>query len=107
MERIGKWLDQVYLGIDRRLKGWLSLLVRTGLAFDQDEGPVVSRSINAPSVRTPDELFTASGKSMSHPGWGADPLTPGQSIGPVAGGSRVRIIANPCRVLVVGLLVSI
>ena len=45
MERIGKWLDQVYLGIDRRLKGWLSLLVRTGLAFDQDEGPVVSRSI--------------------------------------------------------------
>ena len=45
MERIGKWLDQVYLGIDRRLKGWPTLLVRTGLAFDQDEGAVVSRSI--------------------------------------------------------------
>ena len=45
MERIGKWLDQVYLGIDQRLKGWPTLLVRTGLAFDQDEGAVVSRSI--------------------------------------------------------------
>jgi uncharacterized BrkB/YihY/UPF0761 family membrane protein len=45
MERIGKWLDQLYLGIDRRLKGWPTLLVRTGLAFDQDEGAVVSRSI--------------------------------------------------------------
>jgi membrane protein len=45
MERIGKWIDQVYLGIDQRLKGWPTLLVRTGLAFDQDEGPVVSRSI--------------------------------------------------------------
>ena len=45
MERVGKWLDQVYLGIDQRLKGWPTLLVRTGLAFDQDEGAVVSRSI--------------------------------------------------------------
>jgi membrane protein len=45
MERITKWLDQLYLGIDRRLKGWLTVLVRTALAFDQDEGAVVSRSI--------------------------------------------------------------
>ena len=45
MERIVQWLDQVYLGIDRRLKGWPTLLVRTGLAFDQDDGAVVSRSI--------------------------------------------------------------
>jgi membrane protein len=45
MERIVQRLDRVYLGIDRRLRGWPTLLVRTGLAFDQDEGPVVSRSI--------------------------------------------------------------
>jgi membrane protein len=45
MDRIGKWLDQLYFGLDRRLKGWPTLLVRTGLAFDQDEGAVVSRSI--------------------------------------------------------------
>ena len=45
MDRIGKWLDQVYLGIDQRLKGWPTLIVRTALAFDQDEGAVVSRSI--------------------------------------------------------------
>jgi membrane protein len=45
MERIGKRLDHIYLGIDRRLKGWPTLLIRTGLAFDQDEGAVVSRSI--------------------------------------------------------------
>ncbi len=45
MDRIGEWLDQLYLGIDRHLKGWPTLLVRTGLAFDQDEGAVVSRSI--------------------------------------------------------------
>jgi membrane protein len=45
MDWIGKWLDQLYSGIDQRLKGWPTLLVRTGLAFDQDEGAVVSRSI--------------------------------------------------------------
>jgi membrane protein len=45
MERIVGQLEQWYLGVDRRLKGWPTLLIRTGLAFDQDEGPVVSRSI--------------------------------------------------------------
>ena len=45
MDRIGKWLDQLYFSLDRRLKGWPTLLIRTGLAFDQDEGAVVSRSI--------------------------------------------------------------
>jgi len=35
----------LYLGIDHRLKGWPTLLVRTGLAFGQDDGAVVSRSI--------------------------------------------------------------
>jgi len=45
MERIVQWLEHLYLGIKRRLKGWPTLLVRTGLAFDQDDGPVVSRSI--------------------------------------------------------------
>ena len=42
---MGRWLDRLYLGIDRRLKGWPTLLVRTGLAFAQDEGAIVSRSI--------------------------------------------------------------
>ena len=45
MDRIGRWLDRLYFGIDRRLKGWPTLLVRTGLAFTQDEGAIVSRSI--------------------------------------------------------------
>jgi membrane protein len=45
MERIVAQLEQWYLGVDRRLKGWPTLLIRTGLAFDQDEGPVVSRSM--------------------------------------------------------------
>lgn len=40
-----KWLDRLYLGLDRRLKGWPTLLVRTVLAFGQDDGAVVSRSI--------------------------------------------------------------
>ncbi|MFN2217091.1 MAG: YihY/virulence factor BrkB family protein [Anaerolineae bacterium] len=45
MERIVQQLEGWYLGIDRRLKGWPTLFVRTGLAFDQDDGAVVSRSI--------------------------------------------------------------
>lgn len=45
MERIVQQLEGWYLGIDRRLKGWPTLLVRTGLAFDQDDGAVVSRSV--------------------------------------------------------------
>jgi membrane protein len=45
MERMAKWLDQVYLIIDRRMKGWPTLFLRTTLAFDQDNGAVMSRSI--------------------------------------------------------------
>ncbi len=45
MRRFGKKLEQWYLGVDRRLRGWPTLLVRTGLAFAQDDGPAVSRSI--------------------------------------------------------------
>jgi membrane protein len=43
--RIQAWFDRFYLGLDRRLRGWLTLLVRTGLAFGEDDGAVVSRSI--------------------------------------------------------------
>jgi membrane protein len=45
MERMAKWLDQVYLIIDQRMKGWPTLFLRTALAFDQDNGAVMSRSI--------------------------------------------------------------
>jgi len=38
-------LDRLYLILDHRLGGRLTLLVRTGLAFDQDDGAVISRSI--------------------------------------------------------------
>jgi membrane protein len=38
-------MDRIYLGIDRRLRGWPTLLIRTGLAFDQDGGALMSRSI--------------------------------------------------------------
>jgi membrane protein len=43
--RIQGWLDRLYLGLDRSLRGWLTLLVRIGLAFGEDDGAVVSRSI--------------------------------------------------------------
>ena len=45
MRRIAEQLEQWYLGIDRRLRGWPTLFVRTGLAFGQDDGLAVSRSI--------------------------------------------------------------
>lgn len=45
MARLQAWLDGVYLRLDRRLGGWLTLFIRTGLAFDQDNGAVISRSI--------------------------------------------------------------
>lgn len=45
MENITNWLDRLYLGLDRRLKGWPTLFIRTGLAFDQDDGAIISRSI--------------------------------------------------------------
>jgi membrane protein len=45
MERIAQWLDRAYLSIDRRLRGWPTLFLRTALAFDQDDGAVMSRSI--------------------------------------------------------------
>lgn len=37
--------DRLFLSIDRRLGGGLTLLVRTAVAFDQDDGAVMSRSI--------------------------------------------------------------
>lgn len=43
--RILSWLERFYLNLDHRLRGWLTLLVRTGLAFGEDDGAVVSRSI--------------------------------------------------------------
>jgi membrane protein len=45
LQRIVHQLERGYLDLDRRLKGWPTLLIRTGLAFGQDDGPVVSRSI--------------------------------------------------------------
>lgn len=45
MTRIQGWLDRLYLELDRALRGWLTLLVRIGLAFGEDDGAVVSRSI--------------------------------------------------------------
>jgi membrane protein len=45
MERFVRWIEQGYLNVDRFLKGWPTLLLRTALAFDQDNGAVRSRSI--------------------------------------------------------------
>jgi membrane protein len=45
VERLQGWLDRVYLRLDRLLGGSLTLLIRTGLAFNQDDGAVISRSI--------------------------------------------------------------
>ena len=45
MEALLEHLDRLYLRLDRRLRGWPTLLIRTGLAFDQDDGAVMSRSI--------------------------------------------------------------
>lgn len=45
MKRFQAWLDRFYLGLDHRLGGWPTVLIRTGMAFDEDDGPVVSRSI--------------------------------------------------------------
>jgi membrane protein len=45
MARTAEWLDRLYLNVDRRVGGRLTLLVRTALAFDQDDGAVMSRSI--------------------------------------------------------------
>ena len=44
-ERLRAQLENVYGRLDRRLGGALSLLVRTALAFDQDDGPLVARSM--------------------------------------------------------------
>ena len=45
MERIFQWLEWVYSNADRLLRGYPSLIVRSALAFDQDDGAVQSRSI--------------------------------------------------------------
>lgn len=44
-ERLQTRLENVYARLDRRLGGRLSLLVRTALAFDQDDGPLMARSL--------------------------------------------------------------
>jgi membrane protein len=44
-ERLQTRLENVYARLDRRLGGRLSLLVRTAMAFDQDDGPLVARSL--------------------------------------------------------------
>jgi membrane protein len=45
MESILALLERLYLAIDQRLGGRLSLLVRTALAFTEDDGALQSRSI--------------------------------------------------------------
>jgi membrane protein len=45
MARIQQLLDRLVLAMDQRLGGRVTLLVRTGLAFDQDDGAVMARSI--------------------------------------------------------------
>jgi membrane protein len=44
-ERLKARLEKLYARLDRRLGGRLSLLVRTALAFGQDDGPLAARSI--------------------------------------------------------------
>jgi membrane protein len=44
-ERLKTRLENLYARLDRRLGGRISLLVRTGLAFGQDDGPLAARSI--------------------------------------------------------------
>ena len=44
-KRLQTWLEKSYAHMDQRLGGRLSLLVRTALAFDQDDGPLVARSL--------------------------------------------------------------
>ena len=44
-KRLQTWLEKSYAHLDQRLGGRLSLLVRTALAFDQDDGPLVARSL--------------------------------------------------------------
>ena len=44
-ERLQTRLENLYAHLDRRLGGRLSLLVRTALAFDQDDGPLMARSL--------------------------------------------------------------
>jgi membrane protein len=45
IERIQKRLERLYTRLDLRSGGRLSLIVKTTLAFDQDEGPIVARSM--------------------------------------------------------------
>ena len=45
LEALQGKLEALYARLDRRLGGSLSLLVRTALAFDQDDGPLVARSL--------------------------------------------------------------
>ncbi len=44
-ERLQAGLEKLYSRLDRRSGSVLSVLVRTALAFDRDDGPIVARSI--------------------------------------------------------------
>ena len=44
-ERLKVRIERLYARLDRSLGGRLSLLVRTALAFDRDDGPLMARSI--------------------------------------------------------------
>jgi membrane protein len=44
-QRLKRRLENLYARLDRRLAGSLSLLVRTGLAFGRNGGPLAARSI--------------------------------------------------------------
>jgi membrane protein len=45
LERLQARGERLYARLDRRLGGRLSLLIRTALAFDRDDGPLMARSI--------------------------------------------------------------
>lgn len=45
LEPLRARFERLYARLDRRLGGHLSLLVRTALAFNQDDGPIVARSL--------------------------------------------------------------
>lgn len=45
LQRLQARLEKLYAWLDRQLGGRLSLLVRSALAFDQDDGPLMARSI--------------------------------------------------------------
>jgi membrane protein len=45
MSRLQDSLERLFTAADRGARGWLTIFIRTALAFDQDDGAVMSRSI--------------------------------------------------------------